>query len=179
MVLRHEIDLADPWVRESMHPYHQELGARGLDGRRARRRGCTAAGKAARRAVRAFIDDMRAHGFAPCGAAIVVASLADPARAPGAHARAHAEEIKLYREAVASTLGACGLRVATFLEDNVGSVAAAQLRRSRQQVDAMLKAFSRQVGTPWRAPEKRAALAAWLALSKPARRLPRHGWRRQ
>jgi hypothetical protein len=32
----------------------------------------------------------------------------------------------------------------------------------------MLKAFSHRVGTPWRAPEKQAALAAWLAL--PARR---------
>lgn len=146
MVLRHEIDLADPWVRESMHPYHQELGDRGPEGLRARRRGCAAAGNAARRAVRSLVHDMRSHGFDPRGAAIVVASLADPARVPGAHARAHAEETKLYREAVESTLGACRLRVATFLEKNVHSVAVAQLRLSGQQVDAMLKVFARQVG---------------------------------
>jgi hypothetical protein len=165
MVLRHEIDLSDPWVRESMHPYHQELGDRGPEGVRARRRGCAAAGKAARRAVRSLVRDMRAHGLDPRGAAIVVASFADPARVPGAHARAHAEEGKLYREAVQGALGACGLRVALLLEKSVRSVAVAQLRLSEQQVDATLKLFVRQVGTPWRAPEKQAALAAWLALS--------------
>lgn len=166
MVLRHEIDLADPWVRESMHPYHQELGDGGLEGMRARRRGCAAAGKAAPRAVRSLVHDMRSHGFDPRGAAIVVASLSDPRLVAGAHARAHAEEMKLYREAVESALGDCGLRVTTFLEKNVRSVAVGRLRLSRQQIDAMLKLFARRVGTPWRAPEKQAALAAWIILSK-------------
>ena len=165
MVLRHEIDLADPWVRESMHPYHQELGVRGSDGVRARRRGCAAAGKSARRAVRAFVRDMRSHGLDAPRAAIVVASLSDPLRLAGAHARAHAEEAKLYREAVESALGGCGLRVAIFLGNRMRSLAAAQLGLSAQQVHAMLKRFAHQVGTPWRAQEKEAALAAWLTLS--------------
>ena len=173
MVLRHEIDLADPWVRESMHPYHQELGDRGPEGVRARRRGCAAAGSAARRAIRSLVRDMRSHGLDPRGAAVVVASLADPVRVSGAHARAHAEEARLYREAVASALHASGLRVAMFLEKSVRSVAVAQLRLTGQQVDAALKLFVRQVGTPWRAPEKQAALAAWLALSRSAGRRSR------
>ena len=166
MVLRHEIDLADAWVRESMHPYHQELGDRGPEGVSARRRGCAAASNAAQRAIRSLVREMRSHGLEPRGAAIVVARLADPARVAGAHARAHAEEGKLYREAVEKALGTCGLRVAIFLERSVRSVAIAQLRLSGQQVDAILKVFVRQVGTPWRAPEKQAALAAWLALPR-------------
>jgi hypothetical protein len=175
MVLRHEIDLADPWVPESMHPYHQELGNRGPEDLRARRRGCAAASKAAQRAVRSFVRDMRSHGLDPCGAAIVVATLAEPRRVAGAHARAHAQERELYRKTVETALRASGIRVTTFLEKSVGSVAIAQLRRSAQQVDAMLKVFVRQVGTPWRAPEKQAALAAWLALSSDSthRRWPR------
>ena len=80
MVLRHEIDLADAWVRESRHPYHQTLGTRGADGERARRRGCQAARASAQRAVRNLVSDMRSHGFEPHGAAIVVSSLAEPAR---------------------------------------------------------------------------------------------------
>jgi hypothetical protein len=166
MVLRHEIDLADPWVRESIHPYHQELGDGGLEGVRARRRGCAAAGKAVPRAIRSLVREMRSHGFDPRGAAIVVRSLADPRLVSGAHARAHAAEMKLYRETVNSALEGCGLHVTTFLEKNVRSVAVARLRLSRQQIDAMLKAFARRVGTPWRAPEKQAALAAWLVLSR-------------
>lgn len=163
IVLRHEIDLADPWVRESMHPYHQEL--RGApDGNRARRRGCAAACKAAARAVRSLLRDMKSHGLSPRGAAIVVPSLADPARVAGAHARAHAEERKLYREAVQGALAAAGLRAAMLLGASVRSAAVAQLGLTAGQVDAMLKAFSHHVGTPWRAQEKQAALAAWLAL---------------
>ena len=166
IVLRHEIDLADPWVRESMHPYHQELGDSGAHGIRARRRGCTAAGKSAKHAVRSLLRDMRSHGLVPRGAAIVVASLADPAQIPGAHARAHAQEGKLYRDAVGDALATYGLRVATWPGKSIRSVAVARLGLSEQDVDGMLKVFSRGVGTPWRAPEKQAALAAWLALSK-------------
>jgi hypothetical protein len=115
--------------------------------------------------VRSFLRDMRSHDLEPRGAAIVVANLVDPRRVPGAHARAHAEEIKLYRAAVEATLDACGLRVTTLLHERVRAAAIAQLGLNGQQLDAMLKVFSRSVGTPWRAPEKHAALAAWLALS--------------
>jgi hypothetical protein len=47
----------------------------------------------------------------------------------------------------------------------VRSAAADQLGLTAEQIDTTLKAFSHAVGTPWRAPEKQAALAAWLALS--------------
>jgi hypothetical protein len=97
-------------------------------------------------------------------AVVVVASRAEPARIAGAHARAHAEEITLYREAVERALDACGIRVVTFLAEDVRSAAVATLRRSGPEVDATLKAFSHQVGTPWRVQEKHAALAAWLSL---------------
>lgn len=173
IVVRFEIDLADPWVPESLHPYH-ELGDSGPAGEQARRRGCTAARTATRRAVRTLVDEMRAHGFEPCGAAIVVSSLVQPARIGGAHPRAHAEEGKLYREAVETALGVCGLPVATFLEKDLRAVAARRLGQTAQQVDATLKAFSHDVGTPWRAPEKQAALAAWLTLSRPRTRRRDH-----
>lgn len=170
IVVRYEIQLADAWVPESMHPYHHELGDAGSAGASARRRGCAAARKASRRAVRTLVSEMRSRGLEPDGAAIVVSSLIDPARIGGAHAWAHAEEGKLYREAVTAALGACGVRAATFLERNVRSVAMAQLGQTAGEIDATLKAFSHEVGTPWRAYEKQAALAAWLALPHSAER---------
>src|SRR5262249_49791605 len=102
----------------------------------------------------------------PRAAAIVASSLVDPARIGGAHPRAHAEEGKLYREAVDSALGACALPVTTFLEKKLSAAAMDRLERTTQQIDAMLKEFSHAVGTPWRAPEKQAALAAWIVLSR-------------
>jgi hypothetical protein len=108
---------------------------------------------------------MRSHSFEPCGVALVAAKIVDPERMPGAHARAHAREEKLYREAVESAFADRGLRVESLLDRNLRPAARARLRRSAQQVDATLKAFSHQVGTPWREPEKDAALGAWLVLA--------------
>jgi len=168
IVLRHEIELADPWVPESLHPYHHELGDSGPAGAQARQRGCEAAQKASQRAVRTLVDEMKSHGLEPCGAGVVVSSLVDPGRVAGAHPRAHAEEGKLYREAVEAALGLCGLPCTTLLEKNLRSVAVQRLRQTEQKINATLKGFSHAVGTPWRAPEKHAALVAWLALSPSA-----------
>jgi hypothetical protein len=169
IVLRHEIHLADPWVPESMHPYHHELGNRTPEGALARRRGTDAARKAARHAIRTLVLETRSHGLEPRGAAVVVASLEDPARVRGAHPRAHAEERKLYRESVESELAACGLVASTFIDKKLRAEVRKRLGRSAREVDATLKAFSHGVGTPWRAPEKHAALAAWLALPESGR----------
>ena len=168
IVVRYEIQLADSWVPESLHPYHYELGDSGPVGTQARQSGCRAAQKTTRRAVRTLIDDMKTHGLRPCGAGVVVSSLVDPIRVTRPHPRAHAEEGKLYREAVEAALGVCGLRCMTFLEKNLRTVAAERLGRTASQIAATLKRFSNEVGTPWRAPEKQAALAAWLALASSA-----------
>src|SRR5262245_6226594 len=148
-----------------MHPYQQELGDRGSEGKRARQRGCAAARTASSRALRRLVSEMRRHGLEPSKATVVASGLAHPARPGGAHARAHAEERQLYGDAVEAALRACGLHVATIRENALSAVAAKRLGRGRQDIDAALKALSHKVGTPWRAPEKHAALAAWLALS--------------
>ena len=165
IVLRHEIDLADPWVRESMHPYHQDLGDTGSAGEHARRRGCTAARKASSRALRRLVSEMRRHGLAPSKATVVASRRDHPSRGGGAHAQAHAAERRMYTEAVEVALRACGLRVVTIAENALRMLAPTRLRRKKHELDAALKAFARAVGTPWRAPEKHAALGAWLALS--------------
>jgi hypothetical protein len=164
IVLRHEIQLADPWVPESRHPYHHELRDHGLAGVRARRRGCTAARVAAHRAIRTFVREMRSHAFAPRGATVVVARLVDPARIRGAHARAHAEEARLYVEVVEASLRQSGLRTTTLVERDLRPAALERLRMTTPQIAAALRRFSHTVGTPWRSPEKHAALAAWIGL---------------
>jgi hypothetical protein len=164
LVLRHDIGLADPWVPESGHPYHRELGDHGPAGEQARRRGCDAARRASRRAIGTFLTGARAHGIEPRVAAIVTSSLIDPERVPGAHARAHAQEDRLYRDAVEEALADCGVRIVTFLDKDVRVEADRRLARAGRPIDETLKVFSHVVGTPWSAPEKQAALAAWLVL---------------
>ena len=166
LVLRHEIGLADPWVPESGHPYHRELGDSGRAGEQARRRGCEAARRASRRAIGAFVAGARAHGIEPRVAAIVTSTLIDPEQVRGAHPRAHAQEDRLYRDAVEGALADCGVRIVTFLDKNVRVEADRRLAGAGRSIDETLKVFSHVVGTPWSAPEKQAALAAWLVLPR-------------
>jgi len=165
IVSRLEIGLDDPWIPESLHPYHRELGDRWSAGKQDRRRGCEAARAASRRAIERFVGELRSHGLEPRNAALVTSAV-HRTRTGGAHAQAHAHESQLYRRAVDAALDACGLRIARFAETMVRTVAAARLCRSASQIDGTLKAFSYVVGTPWAAPEKHAALAAWLVLPR-------------
>lgn len=164
IALRHWLELGDPWVPESFHPYHRELGDVGEAGRAARIRGCAAANASVRRAIANLLDEMRAHGLAPKGATVVVDRIRDPARVRGAHPRAHQAERELYREAVAAALGDGAVPTTVLLDAKLRAAASQRLGRPPRELAAMLRAFSHAVGTPWRAPEKNAALGAWLAL---------------
>lgn len=164
MVARFEVQLSDRWQVESSHPYHLELGRPGSEGEPARVRGCRAAEAGVRRAIRLLLDEMKELELAPHGAGIVATRPADPARVRGAHARAHAAERKLYLDAVLAALAEAGVPASVSPERRVRAEAAARLHRGAAQLEAVLKGFVRRVGTPWRAPEKHAALAAWMSL---------------
>jgi len=107
---------------------------------------------------------MRGHGHAPCGATLAVESFADPERVRGAHPRAHQAERALYREAVVAALASEGVAATVLLDQKLRATASQRLGRSQRELQATLRAFSHVVGTPWRGPEKNAALGAWLAL---------------
>jgi hypothetical protein len=164
MVARFEVQLSDRWQAESSHPYHQELGRPRSEGEPARVRSCRAAEAGVRRAIRLLLDDMKELELAPHGAGIVATRPIDPARVRGAHARAHAAERELYLDAVVAALGESGVPTVVAPEKRIRAEAAARLRLRAPQLDAVLKQFVRRVGTPWRAPEKHAALAAWMCL---------------
>lgn len=163
MVLRHSVDLADPWVAESRHPYHQALGARHPDGEAAMRRGSEAARASAGRAIRNLLADVASHGFAAHRVALVVSSRADPQQVSGAHARAHANEEALYRQVVEDALTSCRVPVTTFVADTLRAEATNRLPDTAL-IDATIKRLSQVVGTPWASGEKQASLAAWLVL---------------
>ena len=164
IALRQWLELGDPWVPESLHPFHQELGDPSDAAREARVRGCAAANASVRRAIAQLLADMRAHGFAPRGATLLVDRIREPARVRGAHPRAHRAERELYRNAVSAALAEARLPAAVVLDAKIRAAASRSLRRSPRELAATLRAFSHEVGTPWRAPEKNAALGAWLAL---------------
>jgi hypothetical protein len=164
IAVRQEIQLADPRVPGSMHPYHLELDEPGPAGVEARGRACAAALEASERAIGALVNELQARGHEPTGAAIVASSLTPPERIAGAHARAHAEEGALFRRAVEDALATYKVPTETVPAKMLEDVATKRLGQDAHRVAATLKAFSREVGPPWRAYEKQAALAAWCLL---------------
>jgi hypothetical protein len=166
IILRDEIHLDDPWVPESFHPHHQKFGSGGALKERAYRNGCDAARRSSRRAVHRLIGEMRAHGLRPRGVGIVVGSLADPTHVHGAHARTHAQERVLYRKAVEAAFAGHRMQVMRFLDKSLRRSAPARLERASPKITATLRGFAYVVGTPWRAPEKDAALAAWFVFAR-------------
>ena len=70
------------------------------------------------------------------------------------HIRAHAAEGMLFRHAVEVAAERCGVRCRSFSD-----------RKFATDKDAM-DAIGRDAGRPWRADERAAAMAAWLAVRK-------------
>ncbi len=163
---RREVRLWDPKVPGSGQPYHQALERPGARGEAAMKRGIEVAHAVAERAFHELRDELAA-GDAPLGRiGLVVSSLVDPASIASPHMRAHASEGRLFREVL--ELAARGARVpcATHLQRELAPEAARSLGREPDEVARQLKSFGETVGRPWRADEKEAALAAWIALRR-------------
>ena len=69
------------------------------------------------------------------------------------------------REALRTGCRSCGLKLVEFDEKALPEQATAVLGLSQADIDARLKTIGATARKPWRKEQKRAALAAWVALS--------------
>jgi len=160
---RQRLELFDPAHPASKAPYHLGLEKPGPEGEAEVRRACEAARGATLRCMRGFVKDCGAIEVA--GVGVVGGSDADPARLGNPHVRAHAEEGKLYREALLDGARALGLDSATWAEKKVYAAAADVLGLPEAAIKGVLAELGVSAGKPWRAEEKLAALAGWLVLA--------------
>ena len=98
-------------------------------------------------------------------AALVVGSKIDPRSIANAHIRAHALEGQLFRSVLEESLQAHRIRTDVLIERDAYAKAAVELKRSDENVRRVIQNFGRDTEAPWRAEQKLAALAAWLALN--------------
>ena len=153
------IELADPGVAHSRQPYHAGLGTAQTDTAKVSPlvRGIE---RFSRRTIAALVDEYRAeHRLRR--AAVVVASLTDPATIANQHMRPHASEGGLFRTVLVDGLEHCGVTVRVVLEREVYDLLGKALRRSPSQAKTQVAALGERVGR-WRAEQKVAAAAAWL-----------------
>jgi hypothetical protein len=158
------IDLSDPALPESRQPYHAGSGTV-----RATGPGLSRLLLSVRRfgshSVTALIRGYKASGHQLAGAGIVVGSLVDPERIANDHIRIHALEGRLFRRVVEEAVAGNALPCSIWRDRDLYARAVESLRLLEQQVRAQLASFRGSVAGPWRAEQKAAATAAWLALA--------------
>jgi hypothetical protein len=161
-VARHIVELSDPHVVETRQPYHHGLYTHEEDPRALTQR-VKIVERCAMRSIAALLANPSLAGCR--GAGLVVGSLIDPCTVGNPHIRAHASEGQLFRTVLTSALESHGIRCEIVVEKQLGAAAAARLKRRDADIKRTVSRFGKEVGGPWRADEKAASTAAWLALA--------------
>jgi hypothetical protein len=163
VVHRGELAIFDPELPDSRQPHHAALGLSGAEARRVVERAERAVARAALDRLAELRDELGARGLVVQSVG-VVGSEADPSRVKSPHMHAHAAEGRLFREVLERAAREAALPVRSLGERHAWDEAGRALRRSRAELEGELRGLGKQVGAPWRAHEKLASLAAWVAL---------------
>jgi hypothetical protein len=165
-VARYVVELSDPKVPGTRQPYHDGYFKQREDAREIARL-VLVIERCAQEAVTALLAEARRAVAEPAGpmrAGLVVGSVIDPAQVGNPHIRAHAHEGRLFRTVLEDALQSKGVACSIVVDKQLAA-AALGLGRSSRDIARTLTEFGKTLGSPWRAEEKAAATAAWLALS--------------
>ena len=158
-----QIDLADPRLPETRQPYHAAMGKLETDTRKINQR-MHVVRRIAEKSIATLLASYRQNGYRIRRAALVVGSQIDPASIANPHIRAHAFEGQLFRSVLEESLQAHRIRTDILLERDAYAKAALELKQSNQNVRRVIQNLGRDAGAPWRAEQKLATVAAWVAL---------------
>jgi hypothetical protein len=159
------IDVSDPRFPETRQPYHAAMGKLETDARKINRR-VDVVRRIAEKSITKLLAGYRQQNFTIKRAALVVGSQIDPHSVTNPHIRAHALEGQLFRSVLQESLHAHRILSDILIERDAYARAAVQLKQSNENVRRMIQNFGRDTEAPWRAEQKLAAVAAWVALGK-------------
>jgi len=157
--------LSDPKIPRSKQPYHAALDRPGKEGKTLAEKLCHVVAGVAKQSVQQLLEQAVADGYGVMGAGLVVGSLVDPATLHNEHIRAHGLEGQLFRTALEDALREQGLSSRVLLEKNAYTIASPTLRKSAPEAKKIIAGLGESHEGSWRAEEKLAALAAWMALT--------------
>lgn len=161
---RRTVELSDPAVAGSRQPYHAVLGAPAQKAAELEQRLCEAVRSAAKQSLDRLVADVRQRNTLR-RAGLVVGSVIDPSKIANEHIRAHALEGQLFRMALVDAADAHGLQCTILTERQAYAEAALLLERREEELKRAVADLGRTVDGSWKAEEKLAALAAWVALA--------------
>jgi len=158
------IELSDPQHPETRQPYHAAMGKLERDARKINQRVDVVRG-IAQQSIATLLAGYRRQNLRIRRAALVVGSQIDPDSIANPHIRAHAFEGRLFRSVLEESLRAHRIGANILIERHAYAHAVEELKQTNQNVRRKIQDFGREMETPWRAEQKLAAVAAWLALS--------------
>jgi len=173
VLARSRVEMADPRYPESRQPYHAvetlgvEEAARRLDGYMAVAEGMAYA------AIRALAEDLGGRGYRATSVGILESSGrtgSSLASILASHALIHTADGDHFRKALAAAAERSDLAVSRVRARDLEAQAEARLCRPVPRLREAVKQFGRQVGPPWGADQKMAALLAWLLLDQAQRK---------
>jgi hypothetical protein len=165
LLKRVELKLADPAFPETSQPYHQVLDLPWEKAQVAVRKIASRIEKLASKEIARLVREAQAEGAIVCGVGIVGAGDRNLEKIGSTHIRAHAAEGVLFREVLEVAAAANALPSRRFDERSLDETAESELKLPIAKIKADLAEMGRSAGSPWRADEKAAATAAWLALA--------------
>lgn len=162
---RRRVELTDPNVPASIQPFHAGLDLPTAAASRTIARLVKCVERVSALSIGNLLTTYRDDGYRIVGAGIVAGSIIDPAAIKNDHIRAHAEEGRLFRVVIDGALRASRIRATVTPEKKLFASGVATLELPESRIRAELIALGRVVAGPWRAEEKAATLAAWIALA--------------
>lgn len=169
VLARERLELADASLPGAKQPYH---ALEGLPLAEATARLAAFRAAAALRAgsgVRTLVATARAAGVEPIGAGILDSSGREGGSLEAilaSHALIHTADGNHFREALGAACRAAQLPCARIRQRDLPGEAARALRRTPEALTAAVARLARDVGSPWGADQKGAALIAWLLLAR-------------
>src|SRR2546430_7001568 len=159
------IELSDPAVPESRHPFHAVDDAQGdLETNEAQiKKRVQVVRHVAEQSIGGLLTDCRANGWNPQRAGIVAGSLVDPSTIHSPHIRAHAMEGRLFRTVVDNAVQAHGLSSIVLGEKTAFGAGARQINLDKRNLRRTLGRLGRHGDGLGRAGGKSARIPAWGA----------------
>lgn len=178
VLARERILMADPGDQKAKQPYHtvEDLPI----GEAAERLAAYAATAEAmaRQAIQAILADLSKDGHRSIGLGILESAGrkgSSLASILASHAMIHSADGDHFRVAIAGAGSGCGLPATRVPARDLEAAAAEAIGRPIETLRATVKEIGRDVGPPWGADQKAAALLAWLVLARAAGGKARRG----
>jgi hypothetical protein len=169
LIERRRITIIDPAAIGAKQPYHFAESLSLPEAENHLRRCADASGDLALKAIGETQTALRKRGYDVVAAAMLLASarpLPPLANILRAHPLIHTAEGEFFRKAVQQACQRSGLACTGFRESELAQQAKSEFGRHTQRHLRKIEELGRLAGPPWTQDYRRAALAAWILLTR-------------